>query len=646
LVAREPTPADIFGVDIGTPLPVLSAFAKASLSCREFGTPTHALACQGGLGKAAGFVPDSTTFWITDGRVSRIFELSDLGSRDYAQCVDAFQRRVSQVESALGRSPVVPAEEPPWAKGMDDGIKLFQLGQGRLGLKAIWRFPRREIGVVLRANKGMPVLVVALEPSSTITCDSQSVAAMLMNLFPPAPPAVRAQAAGDLAVCKVTGAAGALAAAAGTSQEKEVRVEAVRALGEIGSDGLPHLEAIARDPKQGEAAVEARAVLAKPKEVVGGGPNARLAVTPVEESAPVKVPASVAAPPRIALPKAQAPVAAPVVARPAVAAPAVKPAEKPAVAVAAPVSPSRLPPAPAPAAATATTYEKIPTPASPVAESEERTPESETAPASESPAPKEPPAPKTPPDGTVLALTTSLVAGGVWGGGLSLLAQQSNTSVLLLVGSAGAVIGGGTAWGLTHFGLRPSPSQALWFTNSTAWGTLAGLMTWAGTGSDNVKLKWGLLVGGESLGMGMGVLGARQWDWTPCSGLVSPAGAGTCSRTPGSRSGSRRSSAMERRPPWSPLGCSVAMSMCRETTCTCSPLPRPPAPGRGACWPTAWTRIRPRATIAWLAGSWRGWASAIWARPWSRLSWRFRLAGPGCPEPGCSRATSSAWART
>jgi hypothetical protein len=514
-VAREPTPADIFGVDIGTPLPVLSAFAKASLSCREFGTPTHALACQGGLGKAAGFVPDSTTFWITDGRVSRIFELSDLGSRDYAECVDAFKRRVSQVESALGRSPVVPAEEPPWAKGMDDGIKLLQLGQGRLGLKAIWRFQRREIGVALRANKGTPVLVVGLEPSSTIACDSQSVAAMLMDLFPPAPPAVRAQAAEDLATCKVTGAAGALAAAAGTGQEKEVRVEAVRALGEIGPTGLPHLEAIARDAKQGEAAIEARAVLAKPKATVGGGRNARLAVTPVEESVPVKAPASVAAPPRIALPKAQAPVAAPVVARPAVAAVAVKPVEKPAAAVTAPVPPPHLPTAPAPAAATATTYEKIPTPASPVVESDKETPPSESSPAAESPESKEPPAPKTPPDGTVLALTTSLVAGGVWGGGLSLLAQQSSPGVLLLVGSAGAVIGGGTAWGLTHFGVRPSPSQALWFTNSTAWGTLAGLMTWAGTGSDNVKLKWGLLVGGESLGMGMGVLGARQWDWTP-----------------------------------------------------------------------------------------------------------------------------------
>ena len=87
--------------------------------------------------------------------------------------------------------------------------------------------------------------------------------------------------------------------------------------------------------------------------------------------------------------------------------------------------------------------------------------------------------------------------------------------MLFLIGSAGAVIGGGTAWGLTHFGLRPSPSQALWFANSTAWGTLAGLTAWAASGSENPKLKWGLLVGGESVGMAMGVLGARQWAWTP-----------------------------------------------------------------------------------------------------------------------------------
>ncbi len=125
-----------------------------------------------------------------------------------------------------------------------------------------------------------------------------------------------------------------------------------------------------------------------------------------------------------------------------------------------------------------------------------------------------PAAPERPRDGAALALATALVAGGVWGGGLSLLAQQSSPGVLALVGSAGAVIGGGTAWGLTHFGWRPTPSQALWFANSTAWGTLAGLSAWAASGSESTKLKWGLLVGGESLGMVVGVLGARRWEWT------------------------------------------------------------------------------------------------------------------------------------
>ncbi len=111
-------------------------------------------------------------------------------------------------------------------------------------------------------------------------------------------------------------------------------------------------------------------------------------------------------------------------------------------------------------------------------------------------------------------MTSSILAGSVWGGGLSLLAQQDSVGVVSLLGTAGAVIGGGTAWGLTRFGLRPSPAQALWYANATSWGTLAGIMAWSGSGSADSKLKYGLLVGGETVGVVAGIWGARRFAWT------------------------------------------------------------------------------------------------------------------------------------
>ena len=456
--AGEPTPADVLGVDIGTPLPVLDTIAKSSLTCREFGTPPSALACQGGLVKPGERAPESTTFWIANRRIDKVFEVSHLPGHTYAQGVAAFLQRASEIETRLRRPPTAPATEPAWAKKMNDEQKLALLGQGRLALKAVWHFPGRELSLALQTDNGTPVLVVGLE-GAAINCDAQSVAAMLMDLFPPAAVTARAQAAEGLAACKVTGAAGALAAAAGASAEDEVQVGAVRALAELGPAGLPQLEHLAHNRTRSGAAEEARNVLAGRTKAAGDESAA---------NSPVRINPTSTAP----LPT-QTPAWNPV----------------PALVETPSIAETRVSPRESAGTSTAS---------------------ADTAEPKEEPA-----APKAPRDGTALTLATSLVAGGVWGGGLSLLAQQSSPGVVLLVGSAGAVIGGGTAWGLTHFGLRPSPSQALWFTNSTAWGTLAGLMAWAGTGSDNVKLKWGLLVGGESIGMGMGVFGARRWDWTP-----------------------------------------------------------------------------------------------------------------------------------
>ena len=452
-LAGQPTPADLFGLDLVAPLPVLDSIAKAALACQEFGTPPKALTCNGTLVAGKHPAPESTTYWIENRRVSRIYEVSRLAQHDFTQCRDAFRQRLTEIESMLG-PPTVPAAETP--KGIDDEQKLVLLGQGRLTLKAIWRLPRRDLSLSLHADKGTPVLVLGLEPAAPQNCDAQSVAGMLMNLFPPAAAATRAQAAEGLAACRVAGAAGALAAAAGSSPESEVQVEAVRALGALGPAGLPQLEQLART--QGGPAEEAREALAQ----LRGAEEGTSTAAPVAET------------PRL------------------VPAPSYSLINPPAAGMAGKESPFAT-------GREVATGQGAQTRAAEVADEEE---------------PAEPPPPKQPRDGTFLTLATSLVAGGVWGGGLSLLAQQSNTPVVLLVGSAGAVIGGGTEWGITHFGLRPSPTQALWFTNSTAWGTLAGLMAWSGSGSDNLKLKWGLLVGGESIGMGMGVLGARKWDWT------------------------------------------------------------------------------------------------------------------------------------
>lgn len=460
--AGEPTPADVLGVDVGTPLPVLEPIAKASLTCREFGTPATALACEGALIKSARQPPDSTTFWIANQRVSKIFEVVRLPRSSYSQCVTAFKQRLADLQSVLHRPPSTPTVESGAASGSNDRQRLAALAEGRTEMKALWHFPGRDLSLALRGDEGVPVLVVGLEPAA-VACDAQSVAAMLMDLFPPASSAARAQAAQGLAACKVTGAAGALAAAASTSGETEVQVEAVRALGRLGPSGFAHLEQLADGRKQGGAAEEARAVLTRQQ---------RITPTPTG-AALVAAPATTPVPPRMSAPSLPA---GPLTLRPP-------------LLIAAQPTPTEQP-----------TQDRANEPG-----------------ANE---PEEPPAPPRPRDGTALALTTSLLAGGVWGGGLSLLAQQNSTGVVLLVGSAGAVIGGGTAWGLTHFGLKPSPSQALWFANSTAWGTLAGLMAWAGTGSDNVKLKWGLLVGGESIGMGLGVLGARHWEWTPSQILL------------------------------------------------------------------------------------------------------------------------------
>ena len=66
-----------------------------------------------------------------------------------------------------------------------------------------------------------------------------------------------------------------------------------------------------------------------------------------------------------------------------------------------------------------------------------------------------------PSDGTAVAIGASTVAGAALMLNLSLLGVQDVTPQLLL-GSAGAVIGFGTSWALSRFGVRPTIEQASW----------------------------------------------------------------------------------------------------------------------------------------------------------------------------------------
>ena len=344
------------------------------------------------------------------------------------------------------------------------------------------------VSLSLRSEQGAPTVVLAIEPD--FDCSPKSLAAALLDLHPPAEPHVRALSARLVANCAGARAAGALAASLAQDPEPAVRIEVARALGDTASPvARQALENAARN--QDEPAVQREALRALVRQgasesvhalAAGRGQPAALRSLANEVMAEATESATSAAP---------AVAAAPTPALPA-----------------APGAPAMFPQA-TPQSVAASTLPKSPLSLRPAEQA--ATPPNEPAPVA-SPLPEPP---KAPADGTALAIVTSAAAGGFWGGSLSLLAQQNNAGVVALVGGAGAVIGGGTAWGITRFGLRPTPEQAFWYANATVWGSLAGLMAWSGSGSDNLKLKYGLLVGGETAGLTMGIAGARLWSWTP-----------------------------------------------------------------------------------------------------------------------------------
>jgi hypothetical protein len=313
-----------------------------------------------------------------------------------------------------------------------------------------------------------------------IHCSAEDLMSAVANLFPPADPDRRAASARALARCRDPRTVGALRAALVHDRQPEVQVESLRALAAVGDRAPVQAileEARAPDPLR-VAALEALGA-------AGEAPSA-------EELAALESGAGPALTAAIEMLRTQRSAAAAAALEPGAGVPTLgtpggsdtrptRPGEP--VVVIRPPARARRP------------IEIIRTP------------------------PPPPPKPWIERDGTALAITTSIAAGGLWGSGLSLLAQQNGVGVVTLLGSAGAVIGGGTAWGLTRFGLRPDAAQALWFANSTAWGTLAGLTIWSGSNSDSLKLKYGLLVGGETVGILAGAWSARRFGFRPSETL-------------------------------------------------------------------------------------------------------------------------------
>lgn len=327
-------------------------------------------------------------------------------------------------------------------------------------------------------------------------CAPATVAAALRDLFPPAPPSVRAARAAQIAACRAAGGEGALAAAARLTHDEQTTLAITRALAAFSSPVATQalreavrpessaavrttaIDALARTGDvdtvlgivgdRGEAdqlRVQALSALTKAK----GRPSSAYLRWLRPRSGPALRAAIDELAPEGAMPSAVAGGGTP-----------------------RPVEPAR--------------------PASAVESEPEVAPKSAPAPA----APVAPAAaakPSGPTDGTPLVIGASTVAGAVLMVNLSLLGVQDLTPQLLL-GSAGAVIGFGTSWGLARFGYRPTLEQAAWFANGTAWGTLAGLTIFSASGSDNYKLRYGSLAAGEIVGMVGGAWSARRFAFT------------------------------------------------------------------------------------------------------------------------------------
>ena len=293
------------------------------------------------------------------------------------------------------------------------------------------------------------------------------MAQRLVDLFPPAAPPLRLDSARDLAACATPKVEGALAAALRNEPEPAIRAAIVESMSRLQSAFVKRTLARAqRDPDPNvRAKADAAVAAAAQREEAAAQEEAQQAAT-----------ASATA----AVPKPAEPI-------PSLTIPTTPVADVPTQAEALDLLAEALA---AKQAADSHLTLLPPTMGAPVA-------------------------PQGPVSGVPLLITTSLLAGGAWGAGLAVMADQNSPGVMLLLGSAGAVIGGGTAVALSRFGVRPEVGQAIWFSNASAWGGLAGLMAYAGSGANDSRLQAGLLVGGESLGLALGAWSASRYKWSP-----------------------------------------------------------------------------------------------------------------------------------
>ena len=469
----------LVGAELGAAAYAVRAAAQAvGRNCSE---TRAALVCE-----STAQIPVQTTYWLSDGQVSRIYLVARPGGTQFADFERAFQDLRTRVKTVLSREPSEDRSLPPWLAGLPSERQDRVFVEQRLSATCRWALPFVLVSLSLHSEQGAPIVVLAIEPD--FDCSSTAVAAALLDLHPPADPHTRVSSARLVANCAGVRAAGALAASLAQDPEPAVRIEVARALGQAASPiARQALEDAARN--QNEPVVQKEAL----RGLLRQGESESVSAIAADTSQPA------------ALRRLAKDVMAEAASR----------------AASAPGGSALASPSPATPGFPARVRQEIPQPIAtstlpmspPSAQQAEKAALLTNQPAPVASPLPEPP--KKPADGTALAIVTSAAAGGFWGGSLSLLAQQNNTGVVALVGGAGAVIGGGTAWGITRFGLRPTPEQAFWYANATVWGSLAGLMAWSGSGSDNPKLKYGLLVGGETAGLTMGIAGARLWSWTP-----------------------------------------------------------------------------------------------------------------------------------
>jgi hypothetical protein len=348
-----------------------------------------------------------------------------------------------------------------------------------------------------------PRAFAAPESPPEIDCSDRALAARLLTLFTSADASGRRAAAAELGRCHAPGSGAALARAARIDEDGEVRVSATRALEGIDApEARATLSELARTSPDPSVRHEAVRALGDSNDrpglwaVVGD-----VRVAPTERALAFERLGAPVSPEESARIEALIPTAPPVLKR----------AAEATLRLARPHGP--LPPAvvegpPAPSAA--------PQPAADAfaVEGPPAPPGSPTRMPSLAEPRRVEPVPLEPRDGLPLAVAASGAAGGALFPLLALMSGLNSPGALVLTGSAGAVIGAGTTWGLSRFGYRPTLAQAAWYATATTWGTLAGATISSGAGFAGTRLRYGSIMLGEVVGLGTGIATAKAITWT------------------------------------------------------------------------------------------------------------------------------------